>query len=178
MKPTTDGSLSRDVLRIALATAFLLLLPLVAMQFTDEVAWGPVDFIVAGILLFGAGLTVELVSKNASTPAYRVAVGVAVATALVLIWVNLAVGLIGSAGSPANSMYAGVLAVLLIGALVARLRPEGMARALLATAAAQMAVTVIAQIAGLGAQLLVNGSFAALWLGSAVLFRRAADRQR
>lgn len=174
MKSAADGKLSRDVLRIALATGFLLLLPLTAMQFTDEVTWGPGDFVVAGILLFGAGLTYELLSRRACAMAYRTAAGVAVAAALLLIWTNLAVGLIGGEGDTANLLYAAVLAVLVIGAALARLRPAGMARALFATALAQMLVAVIAQAAGLGSTFMLNGFFAALWAGSALLFRRAA----
>jgi len=45
-------------------------------------------------------------------------------------------------------MHIGVLAVGIIGAIFARLRPLGMARVLLATAVAQMLVAMIAQIAG------------------------------
>jgi len=163
-----------NIIRIALVTGFILLLPLLAMQITDEVAWDPADFIVAGVLLFGAGLAYELVARKGGTLAYRAAVGVAVATALLLVWMNLAVGIIGNEGNPADLMYAGVLAVGLIGALLARFRPDGMARALLATALAQMVVAMIALIAGLGFTLIVNGLFAALWVGSALLFRRAS----
>jgi len=79
---------------------------------------------------------------------YRAAVGVAVGAALLLIWINLAVGIIGDEGNPANLMHIGVLAVGIIGAIFARLRPLGMARVLLATAVAQMLVAMIAQIAG------------------------------
>jgi hypothetical protein len=78
-------------------------------------------------------------------------------------------------------MYAGVLAVGIVGAVVARFRPQGMARALLATALAQALVAVIALIAGKQqdpvtsvAELLgLNGIFVALFAGSAWLFRRA-----
>jgi hypothetical protein len=165
---------NKNIIRIALATAFLLLVPLVAMQFTDEVAWGPFDFVVAGTLLFGTGLTYELVARRMGSIAYRAAVGIAVAAALLLVWINLAVGIIGDEGNPANLMYIGVLAVGITGAIFARLQPHGMAHALFATALTQMLVAVIAQIAGLESMFILNGCFAALWVGSALLFRRAS----
>ena len=164
---------NKNIIRIALATAFILLLPLLAMQFTDEVVWDLVDFAVAGVLLFGAGLMYELVARKAGNIAYRAAVGVAVATALLLVWMNLAVG--SEDDNSAGLMYLGVL-VLGIGAIFARLRPQGMARALFATALAQALVAVIAMIAwGQYLEILIlNGFFIALWVGSALLFRRAA----
>ena len=165
---------NQNIIRIALPTALILLLPLLAMQFTDEVVWDFVDFTVAGILLFGARLTYELVARKAGNIAYRAAVGVAVSAALLLVWMNLAVGTIGNEENPANLMYVGVLAVGIIGALNARFQPHGVARALFATALAQMLVALIAQIAGLGFELILNGFFAALWVGSALLFRHAA----
>ncbi len=81
-------------------------------------------------------------------------------------------------------MYFGVLAVGIIGAIIARFQPPGMARALYATALAQTAVAVIALIAGLGSTapiwpkdiLLLTGFFVALWLLSAWLFRNAAGQ--
>ena len=63
---------------------------------------------------------------------------------------NLAVGIIGTEDNPANLMYGGVLAVGIVGAIIARFQPHGMARALVATALAQALVAVIALIAGLG----------------------------
>jgi hypothetical protein len=166
---------NKGILRIALATAVLLLLPFLAMQFTHEVTWTPADFAVAGALLFGAGLTYELLARRGATTAYRAAVGLAVVTGLVLVWMNLAVGLIGDEDNPANLMYAGVLAVGLAGALIARLRPRGMAYALYATAAAQMLTAVVAQVAGWGFTFVLNGFFALLWIGAGLLFRRAGD---
>jgi hypothetical protein len=173
---------NKSIIRIALATAFILLLPLLAMQITDEVVWGLADFVVAGALLFGAGLTYELVARKMGSIAYRVAVGVALVAALLLVWMNLAVGLIGSEDELANLMYIGVLAVGIIGAIIARFRPHGMVRALFATALAQTLVAVIALIAGMhqypGSSvseiLNVNGFFVALFILSALLFRRAS----
>ncbi len=116
--------------------------------------------------------------------AYRSAVGVALAAALILVWLSLGVGIIGEDGDPANLMYFGVLAVGVIGALIARFQPRGMARALLATALAQALVAVIALIFGLGLPwsppieiLALNGFFVALFVGSAWLFRNAAREQ-
>ena len=116
-----------------------------------------------------------------NSTAYRAASGVALAAAFILVWLSLGVGIIGKDGDPANLMYFGVLAVGSIGATIARLQPRGMARALFATALAQVLVTAIALIAGLGlpwsgpAEILVlNGFFIALFVGSAWLFRRAA----
>ncbi|MCH8913537.1 MAG: hypothetical protein IIA33_08235 [Planctomycetes bacterium] len=173
---------NKSIIRIVLATAFILLLPLLAMQFTDEVVWDLADFAVAGVLLFGTGLTYELIARKAGPIAHRAAVGVAVAAALLLVWINLAVGIIGNEGNPANLMYIGVLVVGIIGALIARFQPHGMARALFATALAQMLVAVIALAARLGTSgpvwprdvLIATGFFATLWLGSALLFRRAS----
>lgn len=81
---------------------------------------------------------------NTNRTAYRLAAGVAVAAALLLAWLSLGVGIIGRDGDPANRMYFGVIAVGIIGALIARFRPEGMARALFVTALAQTAVALIA----------------------------------
>ena len=163
------------------AAALILLLPLLAMQFTNEVGWSLADFVVAGALLFGACLTYELVARTTANIAYRAAVGVAAAAALILVWLSLGVGIIGKDGDPANLMYFGVLAVGIIGALIARFRPRGMARALVATALAQTSVAVIALLAGLGYPysgpleiLGLTGFFVALFVASAWLFRRAA----
>src|ERR671913_1871807 len=116
--------------------------------------------------------------------AYRLAVGVALAAAFILVWLSLGVGIIGADGDPANMMYFGVLAVGTIGAIVARFRPYGMARALFATALAQALVAVIALIFGLGLPWsgpveisALNGFFVALFVGSALLFRYAGREQ-
>ncbi|UXY17206.1 hypothetical protein N8I74_09420 [Chitiniphilus purpureus] len=121
---------------------------------------------------------------HANRTAYRSAIAVAVVATLLLIWLSLGVGLIGRDGDPANRMYFGVIAVGAIGALSARLRPDGMVRALLGMALAQAVVAAIALARGLGLPwsgpaeiLLLNGIFIALFCCSAWLFRRAAHRQ-
>jgi hypothetical protein len=171
----------RNILLIALATGLILLIPLAAMQFTRSVDWSLFDFIAAGGLLFGAGLAFEWIASRVSVGWYRAGAAVAVGTALLLVWVNLAVGLIGSEDNPANAIYIGVLAVAGLGALIARFRPLGMQRAAYAAALAQALVTGIALAAGLGNAagsstfeiVGVNSFFIALWLAAALLFGRA-----
>jgi hypothetical protein len=179
-------TLAKSLIRVALATAFLLLIPLVAMQFTSEVVWTLSDFVVAGVLLFGTGLTYVLVSRLGNTTTYRVAVGLAVMAGLLLVWANLAVGLVGSEHNPVNLMYGSVLAVAAIGALVARFRPLGMSRAMFGAAVTYLVVTAIALFvwppsaataepsANFVNVLVGNTVFAGLWAVAGWLFRRAS----
>ncbi|WP_437813552.1 hypothetical protein [Sorangium sp. So ce1078] len=181
MEGTTDSGGGRRGIpwRIAVwgIAALVLLLPLFAMQFTEEVAWDLADFAIFGAMLAGACGTYELAARATGSSAYRAGVGVALAAAFILVWMNLAVGIIGNEENPANLMYGGVLAVGIIGSIIARFQPHGMGRALVATALAQALVAVIALIAGLGYTLILTGFFVALWLTSARLFQRAAREQ-
>jgi len=183
LSTTTFISQNKNIARIALATGLLLLVPLIAMQFTDEVNWTLGDFFVAGVLLFGSGLTYELFTRKKTDVAYRAAVGVAVFTSLLLVWVNLAVGIIGSEDNPANMLFGGVLLIGLIGAAIAKLRPQGMSRTLSAMAFAQFLVPVAAVMiwpttswgaAGMSGVFVFNAFFALLFAVSGLLFRRAS----
>lgn len=179
------GSIRRQMMYVALATASLLLVPLVAMQFTPEVQWSPFDFIVMGILLFGTGLTYVLLSRLSDSLAYRFGIGIAVLTGLFLIWVNLAVGIIGSEDHPANMLYVVVLFVGLLGAGFARFRARGMARTMFAVAIAQFLVPLVAFIVwrpvlddppGLAGVFLLNAGFSVMFTVSGLLFRAAAEK--
>jgi peptidoglycan/LPS O-acetylase OafA/YrhL len=81
---------------IMLAVAVLLLIPFVAMQFSNEVSWSVFDFIVAGVLLLGTGLLCELVIRKVKTAERRIAIIVVILAALLLIWAELAVGVFGT----------------------------------------------------------------------------------
>jgi hypothetical protein len=185
MKNLTQNNImqNKKIIRLALAVVFILLIPLIAMQFTDEVNWDLADFVIAGVLLFGAGFAYELIARKGSTTAYRAAVGVAVAAALLLLWVNGAVGIIGSEDNPANLLYGAVLATLIIGAVTARSQPRGMTRTLFLAALVQLLVPVFALTiwpaqasggeAGVVGVFILNAFFVILWIVSALLFRKA-----
>jgi len=154
--------------------AGLLLLPLVAMQFTAEVNWGPGDFLVVGAMLVAACGGYELAARASGAPAWRAGAALALATAFFLVWVNLAVGIIGSEGHPANLLFGGVLAVGLVAAAIGRFRPRGMVRALQATAVAQAAVVPVALALGEGRGAILCAAFVGAWLAAGWLFGRAA----
>jgi hypothetical protein len=156
--------------------AFIILLPLVAMQFTDEVNWNGADFIFAGILLGGTGLLFELAARKSPNNAYRAGAAAAIANAFLLVWITGAVGVIGDEGDPANLFLLGLIPLAMAGAAVARFRPAVMAVVMAACAAA----TVL--IGGYGLTVDFKGGvltwgFAGVWLLAAGLFRVAARFQ-
>ena len=108
-----------------------------------------------------------------SNKAYRAAAGIAVAAALLILWMH---GAVATQDDSPGLIFLGVLVVGIIGAIIARFRPPGMARALFGTALAQALVAVIAMIAWKQyfEILILNGFFIALWVGSGLLFRKAA----
>src|SRR5690606_4961860 len=90
------------------------------------------------------------------------------------VWVNLAVGMLGSEADPANLLFVGVLTVAALGSLVAAFRPAGMARAMLATALAQLGVAVFGLASGYRtADVVLTACFALPWLAAGFLFHRA-----
>jgi hypothetical protein len=137
--------------------------------------------VMAGILLLVLGLLYLLVVSRGRTGAYKLAAGVTVAASLLLVWGNLAVGFIGSEDNPANLLYAGVLAVGFLGAVLAKLQPLGMSKVMFATALSQFAVPFVAMAIwrpelnlGVLWVIVLNTVFAGLWVAAGWLFRRAS----
>jgi hypothetical protein len=172
------GGRRRSPWRIAAwgLAALLLLLPLVAMRFDTGVNWTLSDFIFAGALIGGVGLAFELAVRMTSNLAYRAGVGFALAAAFLIVWANGAVGMIGSEDNPFNLLFLAVIAMALIGAIVARFRAAGMALAMAAAAIAHAAVATVGMFSDLRGGIL-SLAFAGLWLLSAALFRKAARDQ-
>lgn len=162
--------------------ACLLLLPAVAMQWfpASGVNWTASDFVVMGVLLAILCGLCELGAWLGGNIAYRAGFALAALTGFLTVWVNVAVGMLGDEDGTINLMFAGVLFIAAAGALLAALKPRGMALA--------MAVAAIAQLAAVGVALALGGydareltfsaMFALPWLASAALFRKAAGEAR
>lgn len=168
----------------AVVTALVLLIPVLGNQFVDGWNWPPRAFVLAGALVFATALTYQLVTRNMDTIAYRAAAGIALVAAFVLVWMNFVQA--ADDVNPAAMRYLAVPLVGIIGAIMARFQPNGMARALFATALAQMVVLAIGlitrnQVTPWSAPVLrgfaLNAIFAVLFFGSAMLFR-TADREK
>ena len=86
----------RRLIGMVLMVALLLLLPFVAMQFTNEVAWTLRDFVVAGVLLLTTGLACEFVWRKVKKNRHRLIIVLAILGVLLLIWLELAVGIFGT----------------------------------------------------------------------------------
>lgn len=156
--------------------AALLLTPLVAMQFTTEVNWSGSDFVVFGAMLGTALGTCELALRSRYDRRYKLAVGIAVAAAFLLVWINAAVGIVGDERNPANLAFYAVPVLALAGAAVARFRPRGTAVAMVVAAGAQGLAAVNGAMAGTASGLPLaplaglTVVFAGMWLLSAALF--------
>lgn len=183
MNTQTHGAAQRRSLwkSPAIVTVSLLLIPLLGNQFVEGWHWELRGFVLFGTIIFGIGLTYQLVTRNVDTSVYRAAVGLALVTGFLLFWGNF----VQSADeiNPFALLYFLTLPVGIIGAVLARFRPEGMARALFATALAQAVLLVIVLLRnppvsiwtaavwrGFGG----NAFFVVLFVASAWLFRIAA----
>jgi hypothetical protein len=108
---TAGKAARRPAVRVALATAFILLVTLAAMQITDEVDWGVFDFVLAGVLLGGTGLLLhQLAARKAGNIAYQ-----AVATAI-----GVAAIVLGEADDAPGLMLFGLLLIVGTVALAVR----------------------------------------------------------
>jgi hypothetical protein len=129
-----------------------------------------------GAILFTCCAVFHFGTRRARDFAHLAAVAIGVGTSFLLLWINLAVGIIGAEDEPANLMYAGVIAVAIVASLYAGPSPRGLAGAMLATAIAQAVVAAVVVVAGLGdwRSIVLSASFVVPWLAAAALFARSA----
>lgn len=160
-------------------SAVLLATPAIATQFSDEWQWGPDAFVLLAAVLLVCCVTFELVARRASGFAHRAATAIAIAGGLLLFWGNLAVGFIGDEDHPANLAFYALLLGGLMGGFLAGFRPRGLAKVLLAMAAAQVllgAIAIAYQLDDPISLAKLTGIFTAIWLVASLLFRHAGRR--
>ncbi|MGE5561925.1 MAG: hypothetical protein ACM3ZV_01305 [Bacillota bacterium] len=163
----------------------LLATPFVAMQLHAEgVNWTGSDFIFAGAIFAIIGGLLELAVRMSKNGFYRFGVALALLGSLLVVWSNLAVGIVGSEDNPVNLLFFGALLVGIVAACIARFRAQGMPWAMVATAVSLGVAFIVATgfrtdepnvshwTEALGVSI-----FGLVFLASAGLFRRAAALQ-
>lgn len=169
-------------IRPLIVTLCILIAPLIATFASPEFNWSPTDFLVMGTIIFCAALFFEFVSRKGNSTLYRIATLIAVITGFLLLWVNMAVGVIGE-DNPANLLYLGVILIGLVGVFAARFQAHKISRVLLGMAILQVLIPVAAYIfwpadfsPGFIKVFHINAVFALLWMFSALLFERASTK--
>jgi hypothetical protein len=84
------------MIRILPIVGLLLLIPLIAMQLTNEVNWSLFDFIIMGGMLTITGLLIGIILKKVNNSKNRLILIVTIVMIFFLIWAELAVGLFGT----------------------------------------------------------------------------------
>lgn len=87
---------NKRFLLIILGALGLLLIPLIAMQFTEEVQWNIEDFAIAGMLLLGTAFMLEFAFRKFKKKIHWVLIALVIFIALALTWAELAVGIFGT----------------------------------------------------------------------------------
>ena len=173
--PTDMSPQTTRTLRIAgwSAAVLLLLAPAVAMQFEGTgVHWTASDFLFAAAIFGLVGGLFELAARSSRNLAFRIAVAAAVLCGFLQVWINLAVGIIGSEDNPANWTYFAVVLIAASGAIVAFGSPRGLSLTMLVAAGAQVIFSAFHAVNGTPTPI-IDGFFVALWLLAARLFHRA-----
>ncbi len=179
---------SKDVLRKYLTTGFLLLPALiiwVPRLFTpaEQRQGNWVEVITLTVFFTAiAGLLITLIFTRKAPASFKLACALGILPVILISWINGAVGIIGAEENPANLLFVGVFAAGLLPAVRSGFSPDGLSRAMLAAAAAQLtAAVIVALLAGFShsikmaaGMLAVNGCFAAIWAAAYVLLQRTS----
>ena len=88
--------MNKRLIIILSSIAALLLIPFIGMQFSDSINWTPFDFIIAAVLLLGAGLSLDYIIRKVKKTNYRIILSFILVLIILLIWAELAVGIFGS----------------------------------------------------------------------------------
>ena len=81
---------------LLLSVPAILLVPLIGTQLSDQVQWTPFDFLVMGTLLICAVLLLEFVLRKVKSKRSRILYIGILFLLFLLLWVELAVGILGS----------------------------------------------------------------------------------
>ena len=164
------------MLRVALGSLGLLMVPLVASRIVEGWHWNAGGFVFVYVLFFATGMAYALIARRIGARSYKAGVGVALVAGFALGWSNMVQ--VADSGHPENLVYYGVLGVGIVGACLARLQARGLALTLFAMAAT---LALIAVMLPSGAppdmarrMAIGHGVYVVLFVASGLLFRHAS----
>lgn len=170
----------KNFLRVFIIVGLLLLIPVWGNSNVEGWNWTAFDFVWAAIVLSCAGLSLEFFITRPYSTTYKAAGALAVVTALLMIWINAAVQIVGE-DNPTNAIYVLTVAVLLFGSVASKFKADNMPRVLHAAAL----MTAVAPIIGFTFWredftpgilhvFVLNAFFIMMWMLSAMLFKWAS----
>ena len=173
---THMSQLGKTILRVALGALAVWMVPLVASQFFEDWHWGVGGFVRAYVLFFLTGMVMALVARRMGVWSYKAGVGLALVAGFALGWSTMVQT--ADSGHPERLWYLSVLIVGLIGALLARLQPRGLALTLFAMAATLALIAVMLPSGAppdMARRMAVgHGVYVALFTASGLMFRHAS----
>lgn len=176
--------MKRIILILAVVLA-VLCIPLIAMQFSDQVQWSVSDFIIMGLVLSAVGLMYEFIARKSSNWPYRIAFGLSLAGIFLLFWVNAAVGIVGNENQPINLLFGLVILWVIGGAVIVRYRSSGMSLILFGASLIQFLIPIIGWLIwpapntswspGVAQVFMLNAFWVILFSFAGLLFRRTTQ---
>lgn len=180
----TEQSIASILLFATVIAGSLLLVPFTASFYVEGFNWSTSDYLFAFMMFFVTVTSYKMITRSNTSAIYKFAIGFSLFSGFFMVWVNLAVGIIGAEDNPINIYYFIVILIGLVGANLVRLRPEGMARVMGIMAASIIVIVFIALVTGAQHMphssvthiLAVNAVMAFLFIQSAFLFHYAAKK--
>lgn len=161
------------------ALGALLVLPAIAMRVTEKVVWTASDFVFAAIILAALGIGGEIALRVGKNAPQRVGIGIAALGGFLTVWVNGAVGMLGSENEATNLAFIGLVGAGIVLSFAVWFRPAKMRWIVAALSAGQFAVGIAAGLwtmPGHAIEWGVLAFFALIWGVSAACFH-AADKR-
>ena len=159
----------------------LLILPAVAMRFTPEVSWTASDFIFAAIILAALGIGGEIALRVGRDAPHRSGIGIAALGGFLTVWINGAVGMLGSENEPTNLIFIAMVGVAIVASFLVWFRPSSMRWIMAVLSAGQFMVGIAAGLwtmPGHAVEWGVLGFFALIWGAAAACFHTANQRAK
>ena len=175
------GMKRQDYLFVVLSPFPMLLVALLGNMFVEGWNWNPGAFVLLWAVLAIAALVYKLIAtRPGAAPAHRLAAALAVLAGFLIFWMSIGPKIIGEE-NPGNLLYLLAILLGLIGVGFSRLQPARLAKVAFGMAAALLIIPVVAVLLwpanfdhGYARVQLLSAGFAAVFVTSGLLFRRAA----